>query len=96
MADDARRKLEEWFAQPRAKGDCVLVVTVSERFAQAVKANPEGVRVYAKGADGVTVMERPEVVKEKKRQMTEAERVERAKRDIREFLARQAAKEEVR
>ncbi len=38
----------------------VAVLPVSARMAEAVKSNPESVRLTARGADGVTVIERPQ------------------------------------
>jgi hypothetical protein len=40
-------------AKPKA------IVTVSEKMAQAIKVNPESLRVSAKGADNTTVVDRP-------------------------------------
>jgi|SRR5262249_19385967 len=37
----------------------VAVVPVSDKIAKAVKANPESVRVSARGADGISIIERP-------------------------------------
>jgi hypothetical protein len=37
----------------------VAVVPVSQRVAEAVKANPKSVRVSARGADGISIIERP-------------------------------------
>lgn len=38
----------------------VAIVPISERVAQAVKANPESVRISARDSDGVTVFEKPQ------------------------------------
>jgi hypothetical protein len=38
----------------------VALVPVSQRVAEAVKANPESVRISAKGADGISIIERPQ------------------------------------
>ena len=37
------------------------VVPISERVAQAVKANPESLRISARDGDGVTVFEKPQL-----------------------------------
>jgi hypothetical protein len=38
----------------------VALVPVSPKVAEAVKANPESVRISAKGADGISIIERPQ------------------------------------
>jgi hypothetical protein len=57
--------LREWYARrpPRkAKpkpAEPAVVAVVSEKFAEAAKANPEGVRLSVRGADEVVVVDRP-------------------------------------
>jgi len=48
-----------WPEHLRKKKQAVLA-PVSERMAQAVKANPASLRISAKAEDGVTVIERPD------------------------------------
>jgi hypothetical protein len=52
-ATRARKKAAAEAAKPKA------VVTVSEKMAEAIKANPESLRLSAKGADETTVVDRP-------------------------------------
>lgn len=59
----------EWYAQmpplrPKPKAQPVAIVPVSERVAEAAKANPEGVnvRVSARGADNSVVIDPPQRV----------------------------------
>lgn len=46
-----------WGAKP--KPTPVLTLPVSDKIAEAVAANPESVRVSARGADGIAVVEGP-------------------------------------
>lgn len=59
--------LREWYARmpplrPKPKAQPVAIVPVSEKLAEAAKANPEGVkvRVSASGANGVVVVDPPQ------------------------------------
>ena len=60
-----RPELREWYArQPpvitrKPKPKPAIVAMVSEKFAEAVKANPESVRLSAKAADETVVVDRP-------------------------------------
>jgi hypothetical protein len=49
----ARKKAAAEAAKPK------IVATVSEKMAEAIKANPESLRVSARGADDTTVVDRP-------------------------------------
>jgi len=59
--EERKRRLYERIAKGYAlppKAD-VVVVPVSGRFAEKVRANPEGLRLSVRGGDGVTTIERP-------------------------------------
>lgn len=54
--------LQEWYARrpPRkAKPKPAVVAVVSEKFAEAAKANPESVRLSVRAADETVVVDRP-------------------------------------
>ena len=52
-----REEVMEIFFPERAKPK-LLTLTVSPRLAEAIKANPDSLRLYVKGADGVVWFER--------------------------------------
>lgn len=54
-ATRARRAAERAAAKPKPP----IVAVVSEKMAEAVKANPEGVRLSVKAADDIVVIDRP-------------------------------------
>jgi hypothetical protein len=56
-ATRARKKAKEAAAAEAAKPK--IVAAVSEKMAEAIKANPTSVRISAKGADQTTVVDRP-------------------------------------
>ena len=49
----------ERLAAEAAKPKPAVVAVVSEKFAEAARANPESVRVYARATDDTTIVERP-------------------------------------
>jgi hypothetical protein len=57
--------LREWYARrpprkPKPKpAEPAVVAVVSEKFAEAAKANPEGVRLSVRAADDTVVVDRP-------------------------------------
>jgi hypothetical protein len=53
------REMRAKRAAKRAAAKPAVVAVVSEKFAQAAKANPESVRLTAKAVDDTIVMERP-------------------------------------
>ena len=48
-----------YYTRPAKPKVAVVTLPVSQKIAKAVKANPESVRVSARGEDGIAVVERP-------------------------------------
>jgi archaeosine-15-forming tRNA-guanine transglycosylase len=54
-------RLDAGASNRKPKPTPVAIVPISERVAEVVKANPETVRISARGADGVTVFEKAQL-----------------------------------
>ena len=59
LAELRAKRLAAKAAAEAAKPKPAVIAVVSEKFAEAAKANPESVRLFAKAADETVVVDRP-------------------------------------